>query len=169
MKISGTVHLSEASNDRLQFIYGSMYNNQFVGLYGNFTVKNGILKKLSLFAINYSKQKNCLIKNASLNNFHMEHGNDVRTIRSEAVDINCLTLTVEIVENLDKPDYDIDNLNIKLQANSFLRVLRETDDGTRTNEVKNQFTTECVAVIDNKEGLAAPGYICPRGYSKIIL
>ena len=171
MKISGTVHLNSGSENRYQFIYGSMYDGAFVSLYAKFTLNKNKLSGLSLMCHNYSEQ-NYLINNATLASSHeKKNGGEVETNESNVVDINCLTLIVDLIKDKGEKEVDVDTHNVQLESNSYFEVLRKEDEGGRLEKMGLKSILECreFPITINKEGNMSPGKMCPRGYSAIIL
>ncbi len=168
MKISGTVHFNEASSDRHQFIYGSLFNGNFVSLYGKFTIENGKLKALSILCHDYSKN-NYLINDAFLEPSYNERSGDEVVLDEVATKINCITLKVDLVKNSGVPVFRVPTNDIAIPNDSYFEVRRKDDQWGGITEENLKFLTECVEIKSDKKGLASPGKICPRAYSKIIL
>lgn len=165
MTLTGTVHLNEASNNRHQFVYGTLHSKTFVGLFAKFTITNRKLTEISLVPITYNNSGKLLIESATLDSsLNRRSGRDIVEAGRTPTPIDCLTLTVTISKN-GKSELTLKNLSVDLQADTYFEVLRDGDDGSKLEPEHPNFLTECIEV--DKEG--SPGRICPRGYSKIIL
>jgi hypothetical protein len=166
MIFTGTVYLNEESNNRHQFVYGTLYGKTFVGLFAKFTISNSKLIEVSLVPITYNGKSKLMVESAQLiPGLNRRSGIDIVEIGRTPTPINCLTLTVKVsLQGI--PEFIIKNLSIDLQAETYFEVLREGDEGSLLESGHPKFSTECLEYKD-KEG--NPGRICPRGYSKIIL
>lgn len=166
MTFTGTVHLNENSNNRHQFVYGTLYNKAFVGLFSKFTISNGKLIEISLVPITYNGTSKLMIESAKLSpNLTRRGGIDIVEVGRIPSPIDCLTLTVK-VGLAGIPEFIIKDLNVAVKAETYFEVLRDGDAGDVLESGHPRFSTECLEHI-NIEG--NPGRICPRGYSKIIL
>lgn len=166
MTFTGTVHLNEKSNDRHQFIYGTLYNKTFVGLFSKFTISKGKLTKISIVPITYNNSSKLMIESAKISPIlNRRSGGDIVEAGQTPTPIDCLTLTVKVAQK-GMLEFVIKDLSIDLQAETYFEVLREGDEGALLEPEHPKFSTECIEYVDKED---SPGLICPRGYSKIIL
>lgn len=164
MIISGTIFLNEKANKNYQFIYGSMYDGNFLGLYANFIIKKTILTAINLKLINYTQKDIFSIKSAEIaSDLEEKSSRNTQLDSKTSSTIKCLSLTVDIAKSDVLNDAFTLKANHKLDSleNNFLEVLRDGDDGTDKNQN--------IQVDDCKEDLkSAPGRICPRAYNFIV-
>lgn len=184
--LAGSIALMPEANEQFQIIYGSFYGDDFVSLYAKFNVdKNKKITKVELRVINYtdSEYKPYQIKNAKF--IEVKKGDYFGKKKcpeislNTTVSINCLTLEVDIVAETGlgrtswgarEEAYSIEmpEINISPDKNSYLEVVRPTDElGQSPQNLLN--LKKCQDL--NKTGIyeAAPGLICPRGYSRIFI
>lgn len=182
MTLSGTIQLNSEVKDRYQFIYASMYNNNFITVYSQFITESNKLKKFSLLLINHTKKTQSYITKASLFNTPIiKQIRDINAYSNTTVAINCLTLTmcldetqktkktieVEIPVNLNQEGIR-NNIN-----NTYLEVLRCDDENILEENFDSKKLVDCVFNDEIKnttesESFIGPAKICPRGYSKIL-
>jgi len=175
MELSGTVHLNEASNNRYQFIYGSLKDATFFGVYAKFTVEKKTIKKVEVRSVNYNVNSRLGIKNMSVNPITTRTGKDHGARNSPTISFDCIGITLDL-QTLDigeSPFREQDNLNIPLAEDLFLEVVRNPDPKDADNSSKEDKIEECkdsfLPTGEKMVEIIAPGGICPRGYSKIIL
>lgn len=167
MTISGTIYLNEKTNQHYQFIYATIYEGNFIGLYANFNVENNVLFQVDLKLINYTNKDIFSLKDAKLASQLVDRNSRNIELESPTNEkIKCLSLSVDIAKSDALTDKLSIETNLKLEnlKNNYLQVLRKDDDGT---DKENQI----LQIDDCKQDIhiAAPaGKLCPRGYNYMI-
>lgn len=167
MELSGTVHLNEKSNNRYQFIYSSIQDNTVFGIYAKFLMKSNRIEAIHFRSINYNTNSRLGISNVILTPYHVITDTDNGSFNRRAISINCITLTITLnqLNPGEKPFEKLENVNIITQEDAYLRVLNSENVSKSISECEDSLMPTSESSFEK----IAPGGICPRGYSKIII
>lgn len=188
MKHSGTFYLSENATDVAQLVYCSMHDKCLLGMYLQFYFENGKPVKGTINLINYSDTFLFQINEASLSW-------DITNVPGKYVFANnhipCISLIVAIEKTTTTQDeaqkiystYSLEVPNISGDYDGFMTEVLSNAHQSFYLEVKNKDDDykdsieepsyeprdKCKDIEAQGPGTKAPGRICPRSYSQLIL
>lgn len=184
MRHSGTFHLSPNANNNAQLVYCSLHDKCLVGMYLQLDFIGGKPVKGAINLINYSNSDVFQIKKATLDWSLKDVSGQFVFAKNP---IKCISLLFEIENTKESSDetqntytsYSLDPKSIigdytEIQTFEsapnagivYLEVKSFEDElGDLIEDSSFELTDKCKDVKKSHDNLAAPGRICPRGYS----